>query len=292
MRLLKSMCPVMLAVSVLCAQSGASQRSEWNKPFKPFRIIGNVYYVGAAGVSSFLIVTPAGDILLDGGLAETAPQIEQHIRSLGFHMRDVKYLLNSHAHYDHCGGLAALKRASGAQMIASKADAATLSSGHQLSYGPGQSDTHFPAVKVDRLIADGGTVSLGGVTLTAHLTPGHTKGATTWTMPVVENGKTYQVVFDCSTTVAGNRLVNNAKYLNIVADYEHSFAVLRSLPCDVFLAAHPFMFHMAEKVKEKNAGGPNPFIDPGELKAFVDQSEKDFREELAKQQARAHVARV
>jgi metallo-beta-lactamase class B len=274
-----------LAATSLIAQRSQSQRAAWNKPFPPFRIVGNIYYVGASGVSSFLITTPKGDILLDGGLPETAPQIEDNVRKLGFRIRDVRYLLNSHAHFDHAGGLAALKRASGAQLIASEGDSATLTSGHQVSYGPGQSDTHFPAVAVAKLIRDGESITLAGTTLTAHLTPGHTRGCTNWSMPVTEAGKTYQVVFYCSTSVAGNLLVHNRKYPQIEADYRASFAKLRSLPCDVFLGPHPEFFRLEEKVHRLQAGGLNPFIDPGELHRFIDQSERDFEDEVARQRA-------
>ena len=288
-RLLALLTVSALGIFSLFAQNGHSQRAAWNQPVQPFRIIGNVYYVGAAGVSSFLITSPQGHVVLDGGLTETAPQIEKNITALGFRLKDVKYLLNSHAHYDHCGGLAELKRASKAQVVASEADAPTLISGHQLSYGKGQSDAQFPAVPVDRVIADGGTVSLGGVTLTAHLTPGHTKGCTTWTMPVSDNGRTYQVVFYCSTTVAGNQLVGNSKYPGILADYQHSFALLRNLPCDVFLAPHPDFFHMAEKLEELKAGNRNAFVDPSELRRFVAASEEDFQAELARQEKAGHL---
>ena len=245
--------------------------------------MGNLYYAGAAGVSSFLIATPQGNILLDGGLAETAPQIERNVAKLGFRMRDVKYLLNSHAHYDHCGGLAELKKASGAQMVASQGDAETLRSGLQLSYGKGQSETRFPAVKVDRVVQDGDTVSLGNVMLTAHLTPGHTRGCTTWTMPVSDGAKNYHVVFDCSTTVAGIQLVNNPKYQGILDDYKRSFEILQNLPCDIFLAPHPEFFHMDEKLEKLKAGNKNAFVDSGELKRFVAQSQQDFQKELARQ---------
>ncbi len=280
---------ILCAAALSLTMQGGTQRAAWNRPFPPYHLLGNIYYVGAAGVSSFLIVTPKGSILLDGGLEETAPQIERNIAKLGFKIGDVKYLINSHAHYDHCGGLAALKRASGAQMVASAGDRKTLETGHQLSFGKGQSFALFPPVKVDSVIGDGQTLSLGGTTLTAHLTPGHTKGCTTWTMPVVANERTYQVVFDCSTTVAGNDLVHNAKYPNIVADYRHSFALLRALPCDVFLAPHPEFFNMAEKVKELKQGNANAFVVPGELRAFVDQSERECNEELAAQQRAAGI---
>jgi metallo-beta-lactamase class B len=284
-RLLCAFATLLLAGTNVFAQRSGSQRAAWNKPFPPVHIIGNIYYVGASGVSSFLITTPAGHILLDGGLPETAPLIEKNIAALGFHMREVKYLLNSHAHFDHAGGLAALKEASHARLIASGSDTPTLTSGRQLSYGPGQSETRFPAVAVDRIIADGGTVSLGGSVLTAHLTPGHTKGCTTWSVPVAASGRTYQVVFYCSTTVAGNQLVNNPKYPDIVSDYENTFALLRKLPCDVFLASHPEFFHLSEKFRQMAQGGPNPFIDSREMPAFIDESERAFQRELQRQKS-------
>lgn len=269
----------------LVAQNSNAQRAEWNTPVKPFRIIGNVYYVGVEGVASFLITTPQGNILLDGGLAETAPLIEKSISDLGFKLADVKFLLNSHAHFDHCGGLTELKKRTGAQMVASAGDSTASDGRRHLNC----SDSARPLrpVMVDRVIADNETVQLGGSILTAHLTPGHTKGCTTWSMPAFAGGKTYQVVFYCSTTVAGNRLVNNREYPNIVSDYEHSFAKLRKLPCDVFLAAHGSFFHLDEKLVALQQGRTGAFVDPAEMPKFVDESERDFREELAKQQAAA-----
>jgi len=274
-----------LAVA-LFAQRDSGERAAWNRPVKPFRIIGNVYYVGVSGVSSFLITTPQGLVLLDGGFPETAPLIEQNIAALGFRIHDVKFLLNSHAHYDHCGGLAELKRLSGAQMLASRADAEVLESGGRVNF-EGWKNSGFPAVKVDRVIADGETVKVGDATLTAVLTPGHTKGCTTWTMAVTESGKTYSVVFYCSTSVPGYRLVDNPKYPQIVSDYEHSFVKLRHLPCDVFLAPHGGFFHLDEKRARIGEGSVNPFIDPAEFKAFLDSSEQDFHRELKRQQAAA-----
>jgi metallo-beta-lactamase class B len=270
---------ILLAIALLPfslpAQNSAEQRAQWNQPVKPFRIIGNIYYVGAANVSSFFIRTPDGAILLDGGLPETAPLIEKSIADLGFSIKDVKFLLNSHAHYDHCGGLAELKKQSGAQMIASERDAPVLRTA-QGGAGP------FPAVDVDRVIANQQTVQLGGVTLTAHVTPGHTKGCTTWTMPVSEAGKTYRVVFYCSTSVV-DKLVNNSNYPAIVSDYMHSFAELRKMPCDVFLAPHAGFFNLEEKRKQLEAGKLDAFIDPTEMRKFVDDSEQSFKKELSDQ---------
>jgi metallo-beta-lactamase class B len=264
-------------------QRDSTERAEWNQPVEPFRIIGNIYYVGVTGVASYLIATPKGHVLLDGGFAESALIIEKNIASLNFRVQDVKYLLNSHAHYDHCGGLATLKRASGAQMVATRADAEVLESGRQKNYSI--PDSLFPRVKVDRLIGDGETVELGGATLTAVLTPGHTKGCTTWTMRAQELGKTYEVVFYCSTSVPGYPLVDNPRYPEIVSDYEQSFTRLRLLPCDVFLAPHGSFFHLMEKRAEMTKGGANPFVDSSELRSWVDQSEQEFQQELKAQQA-------
>ncbi|HEU0005155.1 MAG TPA: subclass B3 metallo-beta-lactamase, partial [Terriglobia bacterium] len=200
------------------AQQTSDQREAWNRPFQPFHLIGNIYYVGATGVSAFLIVTSEGSVLLDGGLPETAPQIARNVAELGFRLNNVKYLLNSHAHFDHAGGLAELKRLSGATMVASAGDAPALRAG-----GPA-----MPAVVVDRIVRDGEALRLGDTTLTAHVTPGHTKGCTTWTMTATEKGSTHRVVFYCSTSVV-DRLVGNAQYPQIVTDYEHSFRKLRAL---------------------------------------------------------------
>ena len=263
----------LLAVAPM-AQQTSDQRAAWNRPFQPFHLIGNIYYVGATGVSAFLIVTPAGSFLLDGGLPETAPQIARNVAELGFRLSDVKFLLNSHAHFDHAGGLAELKRLSGAAMVASTGDAPALRAG-----GPA-----MPAVVVDRIVRDGEALRLGDTTLTAHFTPGHTKGCTTWTMTATDRGGTLGVVFYCSTSVV-DRLVGNAQYPQIATDYEHSFKKLRTLSSDVFLAPHPIFFDLENKRKKLNEGGPNPFVDPTELRRFVENSEREFHADLKKQRA-------
>jgi metallo-beta-lactamase class B len=262
------------------AQQTPVQRSEWNVPVTPFHVIGNVHYVGARGVSAFLITTKAGSILLDAGLPETAPLIAKSIAGLGFQLANVKYLLNSHAHFDHAGGLAELKRLSHASLVASRGDAPALEAG-----SPAQ-----PAVHVDRVIDDGARVELGGSVLTAHVTPGHTKGCTTWTMTTEEAGKTYRVVFYCSTSVV-DRLVGNAAYPDIVADYERSFTLLRALPCDVFLGPHPDFFRMQSKLAQRTPGAPNPFVDSGELRRYIDGSEQQFRQKLEGERAAATPAK-
>lgn len=247
------------------------------QPFHPFRIISNVYYVGLSGVSSFLIATPQGSILLDGTFKESASQIADNITALGFRLTDVKYLLNSHVHYDHAGGLAELKRRTGARMVASRED------GRWLQIGGGD----VPPVVVDRIIADGETLQLGDTTLTARITPGHTPGCTTWTMTTIENGQPYRVVFYCSTATLETGAIVGAKtrYPGVVADYERSFRILRTLPCDVFLHAHPDQFDMQRKRKQMKSGTANPFVDPGALRRHVDASEQEFRAELARQRS-------
>jgi metallo-beta-lactamase class B len=272
----------LLASSGLLAQRNAAERAEWNQPVKPFRIIGNVYYVGVAGISAFLVRTSQGAILLDGGLPESAPRIEKSIEELGMSIHDVKILLNSHAHLDHAGGLAELKKHSGARMIASQGDREALVQGRQIYEDSGV--TPFPAVAVDRVIGDRETVELGAVTLTAHLTPGHTEGCTTWTMPVSDDRGRHNVIFYCSTSVV-DKLVHNRHYPGIAADYQRTFETLHSLSADVFLAPHSSLFRWEEKRARLDAGHADAFVDAGELQRFVKSSENEFRQELAKQQA-------
>lgn len=260
-------------------------RETWNLPAEPFHVIGDVYYVGMHGLSSWLIVTPSGDILIDGDLPESAPFIERHIRQLGFQLKDVKIILNSHAHFDHFGGIAQIKRDTGATFMASAGDRASLETGTYLGSETVKS-LQGPPVKVDRLIGDGQQVTLGGVALTAHLTPGHTRGCTTWTMPVAEAGRTYQVMFYCSTTVAANRLAPREQYPGIIADYRATFARLRTMKADVFLAPHAEMFDLWAK-RARLGQGPNPFVDPTELQRFVAASAADFDRQLAAQRAKA-----
>ena len=257
--------------------------AHWNDPFPPFKVIGNIYYVGTTGVSSWLITTPKGHFLLDGALPQTSPQIIANIRALGFDIRDVKYLLNSHAHFDHAGGLAALQRASGATMVASAADRPILEAGH-ISFGP-TSNIAVPPVRVGRVVGEGDRLSLGGVTLTAHMTPGHTPGCTSWSMDVRgDDGALHHVFFHCSTTTGGQRLAPES-YLGMVADYRATFAYIRRAQADVFLANHANFFDLQGKRARQIAGDANAFVKPGDLQAFNAQSEREFNAELAKEQA-------
>jgi metallo-beta-lactamase class B len=277
----------LLAPAGLRAQADPTSRSR-NQPVAPYRILGNLYYVGASDITSFLIVTERGLIVLDGGFVETAPQIRDNIAKLGFALRDVKILLNSHAHSDHAGGLAQLKAWTGAQLLAGERDALLLAAGGRGDFFFGDTLT-FPPVHVDRPMHDGDRVTLGDTTLVAHPTPGHTKGCTSWSMKIHDAGRSYDVVFLGSTTVlSGYRLIDHPSYEGIAADYAHTFEVLKALPCDVFLASHAEFYDGLEKARRLRAGGPtNPFIDPQGYRAFVTRAEAAYRERLAAERSAA-----
>lgn len=254
-----------------------------NVAVEPLRVIGNVYYVGASDVTAFLVTTPRGHILIDAGYAETAPQIKANVARLGFKVEDIKILLTTQAHFDHAGGFAEIKRASGARLLASPGDAALMAAGGKGDFAFGD-ELFYEPVKTDKLIADGEKITLGGTTLRAVFTPGHTKGCTAFMMTVKENGKSYEVVFFGSTSAPGYKLAANDKYPNIVADYERTFRVSKSLKPDVFLASHGQFFDLAGKSERARKGSaPNPFIDPESYRAYLANSEKAFREQLAKE---------
>jgi len=273
---------LLLCATYAHAQIDDDESRKWNQPVKPFKIIGNVYYVGAAEVSSYLITTSQGHILLDSGFAETVPQIKQNVAQLGFRMEEVKVLITSHSHADHVGGIALLKQATGAKLMVSEADAEALARGGKNDPNFGDRFAFEPVV-TDRKLRDGDTVQLGDVTLTARLTPGHTKGCTTWTMKVREGGKQYDVLIIGSTSVPGYKLIGNTGYPNIVEDYESSFRLLKTLRCDVFLAPHGSFFALHEKIKR--LGEPqNPFINKDDFPRYLERSEQTFRAELQRQQ--------
>ena len=290
MRWVTAICvPILLFGTTVSAGQAdfTAVREAWNKPAQPFRVIDNVYYVGTDELASWLVATPKGLILLDGALEESVPEIERNIATLGFRVRDVRWLLNSHAHFDHSGGLAQLKRDTGATMIASDGDRESLETGTYLGSEQVR-ELAAPPVRVDRIVHDGEVLGLGGIHLTAHVTPGHTRGCTTWTLPVVDRGTTHEVIFYCSTSVALNRLVPDPQYDGIVDDYRHSFARLSQLHADVFLANHKSFFGLWEKRARMSDGAPNPFVDAAELARFVAGSLADFERDLAAQEKAAH----
>ena len=287
-------CACIVAASILpfaSAQSFGSTRPEWTTPIAPFRISDNIYYVGSKDLASYLIVTPAGDILINSSLESSPPLILKSMQQLGIDPHQVKILLISHAHFDHDAGSAAIIRATGARYMVMDSDVQVVESGGAKDFA--YPDDRYPAAKVDRVLHDGDEVKLGGVVLTAHKTPGHTRGCTTWTMQTKIDGKPRNVVIVGSWNVnAGFRLVDTpgkpASYPGIAKDYEHTFAVLKSLPCDVFLGAHGSYFNMLQKLQRAKAGaGESVWIDPDGYKAAVAEREQAFRAEWKKQQAQA-----
>lgn len=273
---------IAFAALLAAGASAAQQNPGLQQAAEPFRIEGNLYSVGGSDVTSFLIVTPDGHVLIDGGYAEMAPLVVANVRKLGFRIEDVRFLLNSHAHLDHAGGLAALKKASGATFVASRADAPLLARGG-LRDPQFRDRFPFPPIVPDRIVDDGDTVTLGGVELVARITPGHTPGCTTWTTTAGRRS----VAFLCSASVpAGYTLTTNRRYPNAVADYRRTFAVLRSLHPDIFLGSHGSFFDLAGKTKGGN------FVDPEGYKAFVEGSGRDFEERVASESIVVHDATV
>jgi metallo-beta-lactamase class B len=277
---------ILLAARTLPAQNPP----EWTEPFPPHKVAGNIYYVGSKGLAAFLITTPQGNILINSNLLSSVPQIQASIEKLGFHLSDVKILLISHGHFDHCAGSAKLKELTGASYMVMDADVPVVESGgkRDFQYG-GSKGSWYPATKVDRVLHDGDQVRLGDTVLVAHLTPGHTKGTTTWTMKVSDGGKIREVVIVGSPNVnPGYKLVHNAAYPNIAQDYERTFRVLNALPCDIFLGAHGSYYDMEAKFAHLEQGQANPFIDPDGYKSYVADREEAFRAELKKQSAANH----
>ena len=271
------------------APANAQNAADWTEPFPPFRIAGNLYYVGSKGLASYLITTPKGHILINSDLEASVPLLQDSIAKLGFKITDVKVLLISHAHWDHDAGSAAIKKLSGASYMVMEGDVPVVESGGKADFQySSKPEWLYPPTKVDRVLHDKDEVKLGGTTLVARLTPGHTKGCTTWTMKVKEGAKTYDVVIIGSPNVnPGYKLVGNELYPRIAEDYERMFRVLSALPCDLFLGAHGGYFGMEDKVPKMKAGAPSPFIDPEGYKKFVAQKEQEFRKKLEKQTAAA-----
>ncbi len=276
----------LLALCFLLATFSAAQDPEdWHQAFPPHRIAGNFYYVGTGDLASYLVTTSAGSILINTDYEQDVPLIRASVEKLGFKFSDIKIVLLSHAHDDHVAGTARVIRETGAKLMVMDADVAAIERGTP-DFQP--SDQHWMPVKVDRILHDGETVELGGTKLVAHLTPGHTKGCTTWTTQVRENGRTLNVAIDGSPNVTpAYKLVNDPTYPQAAQDFEKTFRVLKSLQCDVFLSAHASTYDMKAKyARLKNMTG-NPFIDPAGYQAYVRDRESAFRRELKRQQEAA-----
>jgi len=253
--------------------------AEWNRPIEPFRIAGNLYYVGANDVTAYLIATPAGLILVDTGFRETVPIIEANLAKLGFHLADIHLLLTAHAHYDHVGGVAEIKARTKARFLASPGDAPLFARGGKDDFAFGDR-FFFPPVKPDALLRDGEPVGLGGVMLTPHFTPGHTKGATTWTMTVRDGDRDYHVVIASSVSAPDYQLVDNPKYPTIMQDFASTFVTLRALPCDIFLMEHGSAFDLSGRIQRRAADpAHNPFVDPEGYRRFLDKAEASLHKQ-------------
>jgi len=275
----------MIAAALFAATLLAAAPQDGNAPAQPFRIADNLYYVGTSDMGVYLITTPAGHILIDAGYESTAPLIEASIAKAGFKVQDVKILLNTQAHADHAGGLAALKKRTGATLMVSGADADVIERGGTREFSLGDS-LPFPAATVDRRLKDGDTVTLGGAILTARLTPGHTMGCTTWTFDTADRGRPLHVVDLCGLTILDKTRVSGMPaYPGITKDYERTFATLKTLPVDLFIGAHASYYGGMEKAAKAKAdpAGPNPFIDPAGFRQFVDAAERKFRDQLARE---------
>lgn len=261
-------------------------------PDEPFQIAGNLYYVGHTGVTSFLLTGPEGHVLIDGGYPEHGPLIAESIARLGFDVADVRILLNSHPHSDHAGGLHALQEASGAELWVSEGDAAVMSAGGRgdLALGPARFLWFFGALRfsppsVDHTFADGETIRLGPIELTAHVTAGHTRGCTSWSFPVTVQPDTLLAVSICSLTLFPFVPLDSDAYPEIRADFEGSFETLRSLPADIFLGSHTswFSLHQKHRAQAKSASLAEPFIDPEGYRAFVDRAERVYLNRVSRQ---------
>jgi metallo-beta-lactamase class B len=275
---------------LFAASLNAEIPAAWTKALPPFRIAGNLYYVGSEDLAAYLIVTPQGNILINSNLDSSPALIKKSIESLGFKYSDTKILLISHGHYDHCAGSAEIKQETGAKYEVMAQDVPVVEAGGQNDFHYANDKTFwFPPTKVDQVLHDGSTVSLGGTTLTAHLTAGHTKGTTTWTLDETEGGRTLHVVIVGSPNVnPGYKLVGSKAYPQIASDYRHEFEVLKKLPCDIFVGAHGEYFGLLAKYDRFKKGDKNAFVDPAGYKAYIADRQHAFEAELNRQSSAAH----
>ena len=262
--------------------------AEWNRPQAPFRIYGNTYYVGPHGLSSILITSNAGHILIDGGLPESAQLIVANVRSLGFRIEDVKFILNSHVHFDHAGGIAELQRISGAQVVASRWSASVMKKG-----GVGRGDPQYgilagiAPVKHVRELRDGETFRVGEIAITAHLTPGHTPGGTSWTWKSCESSVCRDIVFADSVTPVsadGFKFTTSREYPKAIEDFERSFAFLEAARCDVLVTTHPEASGLWDRIEARERGvNPDPMVDSSACRRLAEQGRSQLRERLAEE---------
>lgn len=286
---MKSIIILLLSLS-LASGAIAENPSSWTEPVEPFTIVGNVHYVGTAELSSYLITTPAGHILLDAPMEENVPHLVESIRALGFDPADIEIMIGSHAHFDHAGGFAGMKTLTGAELLISAEDAELLRRGGRDDFAFGDRAAFAP-VEVDRTIVDGEIIELGGTSLRAVLTPGHTKGGTSWVLHLTDDGRPLTVLFANSMSAPGYDLVENESYPQIMSDYRGSFDRLATIEADAFLSTHGSFFRLPQKADALRSGAdPNPFVDPDESKRFVARWREIIETQYGAQKAEDEIA--
>jgi len=267
-----------LAVAPLAA---VAQPSSWNDPFPPHQVMDNLYYVGTTMLSSFLITTPDGHILVSANYESSVPIIKANVEELGFDFEDIKILISGHAHPDHIEGNALVKELTGAEVVVGRLEVPAIEAARTPDGKP---------LPIDRIVDEGDTVSLGGTTLTAHLLPGHTKGCLAWSLDLEEDGRTYYGFIECSLNGRFLDYVDNEDYPNIVDDMRATYRKAREIPAEVWVSSHGVFYGLDEKyakLETRREGDPNPFVDPDGYKATVAEQERLFEEALARQLAEA-----
>jgi len=275
------------ATALAQSQNASPANEEWTRPFPPFRLLGNIYWVGSYDLSTYLITTPQGHILINTGVGDTAKQIKASVEQLGFKITDTKILTATHGHFDHVAGMADLKKMTGAKLVISENDKELLETGGKADFRFGDTPgARFEPVKVDQTFKDGDTIALGGTVLTAHLHPGHTKGATSFTVNVPEGGKTYRVIIaNMGSINPGVTVSGMPKYPGIAQDYAHTFLAQKDMKIDVWLASHAAQFGMHDKYKPGDPYNPERFVDPAGFLRSVQRLEKAYLDQLARERA-------
>jgi len=283
---------VLSAVLPVYADDSCEKCMEWNEPVDPFRIYGNTFYVGAKGLSSLLVTSPQGHVLIDGGLPESAPLIAQNVMALGFKIEDIKLIVNSHAHFDHAGGLAELARETGAQIVMSPWSAMVLRSGGRSTDGDPQAGTlpRYPTWTHPQTVTDGQTLKVGNLAITAHYTGGHTPGGLTWTWQSCDNNNhCLNVVYaDSLTPIAAPkfRFSKNKTYRDVLADFERSYQLIEALPCDILVTPHPEASALWARREAQEEGDPeNPYVDPQACEHYVAIARLALQKRLAEEAA-------
>lgn len=275
----------LLLFAALACTAFAQTNPDWSRPFPPFRIVGNLYWVGTWDLSSYLVVTPQGNILINSGLADSVPQILANVEALGFKFSDIKLITATHAHYDHVAGLAEIKRLTGARMLLEEEDVPVIESGGKADFvfGPDPA-MHFKPVHVDQALRDGDRIALGGAELTLHHHPGHTKGASSFTMTVRDGGRDYRVIIaNLGSINPGVRVSGMPTYPGIAQAYARTFHDQKEMQIDIFLASHASQFRLHEKYRPGDAYDPQRFVDPRGFRAAVENLEKVYLDQLAKE---------